>query len=41
VTDWPRVFDISAAIAREAMSTAPPGGNGQISLIGLEGKVWA
>jgi hypothetical protein len=24
------------------MSTAPPGGNGQISLIGLEGeKVWA
>jgi hypothetical protein len=25
----------SAAMARDAMSTAPPGGNGQISLIGL------
>src|SRR5258706_12804224 len=38
VTGWPSVLLNSLAIAREAMSTEPAGGNGQINRSGLEGK---
>ena len=37
VTVWPMVLDNSLAIAREAMSTAPAGGNGHTRRIGLAG----
>ena len=40
VTGWPKLFVSSMAMAREAMSTAPPAGNGQIRRMGLLGNVW-
>src|SRR5260221_2972799 len=41
VTVWPRILVSSFAVAREAMSTAPAGGNGQMRRMGFDGKDWA
>src|SRR4029079_789082 len=41
VTGCASSLESSAAVEREAMSTAPAGGKGQISRIGLFGKGWA
>ena len=41
VTGCPKFFVSSWAIAREAISTAPPGGKGQTKRMGLFGKLWA
>jgi len=41
VTGWPKFLDNSSAMAREAISTAPPGGNGQTSRMALLGKACA
>src|SRR5258708_3634621 len=40
-TVWPRCFEPSSAILRRWISVEPPGGQGQISVIGLAGKGWA
>ena len=34
---WPRCFAAASAMARIAMSVAPPGGQGMISVTGLDG----
>src|SRR4051812_13228251 len=41
VTVWPKILLSSLAVEREAMSTAPAGGKGQISRIGLVGNACA
>jgi hypothetical protein len=41
VTGWPKILLSSFAVEREAMSTAPAGGKGQISRMALDGNAWA